>query len=140
MIIENEQIELFNDAEEQVCFVVDNWPISDKRLLAIKSATEEDPILTGVIDQVRNGWPTSAWNLPECIRDFFQYKEKLSLYHDILVFEDRVVIPFSMRSEILDKIHSGHQGITKCRARAKESVWWPRLSIQLEDLIVNYSR
>ena len=40
-----------------------------------------------------------------------------------------------MRFKILDKIHAGHQGIVKCRERAKNSVWWPGLSKQLEDIM-----
>ena len=36
---------------------------------------------------------------------------------------------------MLDRIHAGHQGITKCRARAQQSVWWPGLSKQLEELV-----
>ena len=39
-----------------------------------------------------------------------------------------------MRLDILDKIHAGHQGIVKCHERAKNSVWWPGLSKQLEDI------
>ena len=42
-----------------------------------------------------------------------------------------------MRLEILDKIHTCHQGITKCRERARQSVWWPGLSRQLEELVKN---
>ena len=40
-----------------------------------------------------------------------------------------------MQKTILGKIHEGHQGITKCRERAKQSVWWPGLSKQIEDLV-----
>ena len=36
---------------------------------------------------------------------------------------------------MLDRIHEGHQGITKCRQRTKSSIWWPGLSRQLEDMI-----
>ncbi|KAJ8883517.1 hypothetical protein PR048_015361 [Dryococelus australis] len=42
-----------------------------------------------------------------------------------------------MRTVILKKLHDGHQGITKCRALAKERIWWPRMSLQLKDLVEN---
>ena len=40
-----------------------------------------------------------------------------------------------MQSEILDKLHVGHQYIRKCRERAKQAVWWPGISKQLEKLV-----
>ena len=45
------------------------------------------------------------------------------------------MIPASLRVSMLDKIHASHQGITKCRERAKHSVWWPGLSRQLEETV-----
>ena len=50
---------------------------------------------------------------------------------------NRLVIPSSLRHDMLDRLHTGHQGITKCRRRAQQSVWWPGLSKQLEDLVTN---
>jgi len=38
---------------------------------------------------------------------------------------------------MLHKIHIGHQGITKCKDRARQSVWWPGISRELEDLVRN---
>ena len=42
-----------------------------------------------------------------------------------------------MGLDILDKIHTGHLGITNCRERARTSVWWPGMSKQVEDLVRN---
>ena len=49
----------------------------------------------------------------------------------------RLIIPSSIRLEILDRIHDGHQGIVKCRRRTKDSVWWPGLGKQLEEMVTN---
>lgn len=40
-----------------------------------------------------------------------------------------------MQSDILNKLHVGHQGIRKCRERAKQAVWCPGISKQLEKLV-----
>jgi len=52
--------------------------------------------------------------------------------------EAHIIIPSALCLDILDKIRHGHQGISKCRQRAKQSVWWPGLCKQLGDLINNY--
>ena len=52
---------------------------------------------------------------------------------------NRVVIPAALRLEMLDCLHTGHQGISKCRERARQSLWWPGLSRQLEELVKNCS-
>ena len=45
------------------------------------------------------------------------------------------LVPLTMRIDVLEKLHDAHQGITKCRERAKASVWWPGLSHQLEEVV-----
>ena len=42
-----------------------------------------------------------------------------------------------MRNTILDKIHEGHLGMVKCNSRARDSVWWPGISKQIEELVRN---
>ena len=52
---------------------------------------------------------------------------------------NQIVIPTSFRLKRLDRIHTGHQGITKCRENARQSIWLPVLSRQLEELVKNCS-
>ena len=53
----------------------------------------------------------------------------------LLMKGSRLAIPSSQRLDVLDRLHEGHQGITRCRKRAKISVWWPGLSKQLEEKV-----
>ena len=39
----------------------------------------------------------------------------------------------------MDRIHEGYQGIVKCRALARENVWWPGLSKQIVEKVGNCS-
>ena len=42
---------------------------------------------------------------------------------DLLLCNGRIVVPSSLRKEVLLKVHGGHQGAEKCRLRVKQSVW-----------------
>ena len=49
----------------------------------------------------------------------------------------RIIIPNKKREEILKLIHDGHLGLNKCKIRAKETVCWPGINEQLEQLMLN---
>ena len=48
-----------------------------------------------------------------------------------------MVISSKKQDDILKLIHKGHLGLTKCKLHAKETVYWPGLNEQLEQLILN---
>ena len=37
----------------------------------------------------------------------------------------------------MKQIHEGHLGLNKCKLRAKETLYWPGLNTELEDLVLN---
>ncbi|UYV73128.1 K02A2.6-like [Cordylochernes scorpioides] len=43
--------------------------------------------------------------------------------------------PENIRKGLLQRIHEGHLGIVKCRERAKGSVWWPRITSEIEEMV-----
>ena len=38
---------------------------------------------------------------------------------------DHIIVPHSLQPEILQRIHTAHLGIEKCRAQARSAVFWP---------------
>ena len=71
------------------------------------------------------------------LRPYWENRAHFTLIHDLLMFDQCIVLPRSMRLDILDCIHCGHLGITKCRARARTSVWWPGISAHIENTVTN---
>ena len=47
------------------------------------------------------------------------------------------MIPNEHHTDNLKLLHEGHLGLNKFKLRAKETVYWPGLNDQLEDLVLN---
>ena len=58
--------------------------------------------------------------------------------NNLLLRSDRIVIPQSLQQQMLAKLHCGHQGITKCRQRARQSIWWPGINKDIDDMIAKW--
>ncbi len=55
---------------------------------------------------------------------------------DGLIFRgDRLIIPKSLRRQMLIELHSAHQGLESIMRRARESIYWPHLNQELRDYI-----
>lgn len=76
---------------------------------------------------------TSA--LPGALKLYYPASTEISIQSGLLMRGSGIIIPASMRLTILDKIYTGHHGISKCREQVRQSVWWPGLAKQLEELI-----
>ena len=46
----------------------------------------------------------------------------------------KLIVPKALQQEMLNKIHSSHLGINKCKARARDTLYWPGMSKQIEDM------
>ena len=128
-----------NNLETDVSVHVDtvrvSWNVTDKKLVELKHATEKDIQLSAVLRYVREGWPEYKADVILAAREYYPLKDELSEYEGLVTRGNRIVIPWSVRSYVLDRIHDGHQGIVKCRERANESVWWPGMSQDIKDLV-----
>ncbi|XP_068675566.1 uncharacterized protein [Montipora foliosa] len=76
-------------------------------------AQEEDPVCRQIKVYCCEGWPNKS-SLNDAMKPYWSSRGELSVVQNILLKASRIVIPSSMRVEILDKIHEGHQRIAKC--------------------------
>ena len=123
-----------NEVSAYVDLLVQNLPATDKRLQEIQKAQDEDTIYSQIKYFCRNGWLHKS-KIRGPLKRFIPVKDELSVSKDLLLRGSRLVIPQSLQPEILTKLHTGHQGISKCRQCALQSVWWPAITKDIEDTI-----
>ena len=103
----------------------------------IRQATQADDSLTILKHIIQHGWPKTVKEVPQEIQKYWTFQEELTIEDGLILKGTRIVIPDGMREGILKQIHEGHLGFNKCQMRAKETVYWPGLNDQLENLILN---
>ena len=109
-------------------------PASSDRLHEYRTAQQQDSICSQLIAFCKNGWPSKA-QLTGDLLQYWPVRGELSLHDDLLLRGRRIVVPQSLQRETLHKIHSGHQGILRCRLRVSSAVWWPGVKQQVEQLV-----
>ena len=81
------------------------------------------------------GWPNEKSKVPLCITPYFDYRDELTVQDGIVLRGERVVIPTSMRKQLKAEVRSGHSGINSCLRRARELIFWSRMSSEIRQYI-----
>lgn len=81
-----------------------------------------------------HGWPRTV-QADDKLRPYWLERDMISILDGLLLHGTRLIIPASLQRSILKNIHQAHQGLEKCRQRARQSVWWPGWSSQLRSVV-----
>ena len=127
-----------NLEEELICavnFALGNVPMSDPKLEEVRVATAADTTMGTLKQVILSGWPNKRREVPADIQEYWNYRDELSEVNDIILKGEKLVIPPSMRKEMLTKIHTSHLGIVKCKQRARDILFWPGMGKDIENLV-----
>ena len=100
-----------------------------------RQATCSDPSLNVLKSYIEGGWPRNKRACIQPLRAFWKIRNELSTHEDLILRNSQIVVPLSLRRLMLQEIHKGHLGITKCHERAKNTVYWPGYQGQITDMI-----
>ena len=111
-------------------------PMSDNKLTELKDQTEKDKQLQQLMNTIKTSWPTNKKDAPRECLPFWKFRDELSVSDNIIFKGEKVVTPTKMRPEMLRYIHSSHLGIEKCKRRARDVLFWPGMTSQIEDVVL----
>ena len=102
--------------------------ITWERIAAAAAADRECSDLAAVI---QHGFPTSRNELPDTIRQFWPMRDDLYTIDGVPAKGNKILIPHQLHSEVLECLHSAHQGVNGMLANAHQRLFWPGLEAQL---------
>ena len=80
----------------------------------------------------REGWSQKNNNVD--VEKYRKLTDSLSTLHGCLLYGTRVVIPSTLRPQVLKLLHEGHFGIQRMKQLAKTAVYWPNIDNDIVDL------
>ena len=96
----------------------------------VASSTE----LHDLTEMIESGFPNAAGDMPGHLRHFFRFRDQLATADGVILYGDRIVIPPSLQKEVLNALHSAHQGVTSMLSRADTSVFWPGITADIQEM------
>ena len=77
---------------------------------------------------VYHGWPKVHSNWHPLLLDYWNFRDEISLDDGLLFKGHRLIIPESLRGKPLQMTREGHYGVEKSLLRAREAMFWPRIT------------
>ena len=132
---EPEDNDTVEDLNIQVHCLFNNMPVTDKKMQQLRQTTAEDPQMQELQSTILEGWPELRQNCKPTISEFWNFRDQLSAIDGIIFKGEKILVPTSLRPEMIQKIHSSHLGIEKTKQRAREILFWHGMATQIHNAV-----
>ena len=79
--------------------------ISDVQLERFATATKGDEVLSILQKVIVEGWPETRNQAPARVREYWNFRDELSVAKGLVLKGTKIVVPKVLRSEMLERIH-----------------------------------
>ena len=107
-----------------------NPQLLPRTTIDLQAATKKDPDLVQLTKVISFGWPS-------CLKPYWCFRDEMSIHNGVIYRGDQAVIPTSLYSEMLAKIHPSHSGAESNIRMAKDIVYWPGMQSAIKDMCQN---
>ena len=117
--------------------ITKNLPASPIKLQQIRNETANDPTLSKLREVIHEGWPATREKCHKALHNYWNFREELTIEDGLILKQERIVMPSTLRRGALNTIHHGHLGQEKCLLRARSAVFWPGITKDVTNLVQN---
>ena len=118
----------------------------------VREETTCDPSMQKLMFLINSTFPTDKSELPPDIAPYWPVRDCLYIVDGVILMRDRIllpktlhnnaiqtglpgyeriVIPPTLRKEIINSLHAAHQGVTSMNERARAGVYWPGITADI---------
>ncbi len=97
--------------------------------------TDRDITMSKLKEMVLQGWPEKISEVDQDLHADWNFRDELCICDGLLTKGDRLITPPGLRTEMLDKIHSSHLGMEKCLHRARDCLFSPGMTKQIQEKV-----
>lgn len=83
-----------------------------------------------------NKWPINLSRY-DPLYQLYNRRSPITIYNDILLFSDRIIVPKTLQNQVLSELHNGHPGITRMKRIARSYVYWPGIDNDITSVVQN---
>jgi len=81
------------------------------------------------------GWPKHD-KVNTNLKYFYNIRNDLQIVDELLFYKNNLIVPETLKNNILKLLHEGHFGITKTKAMARELYYWPGMNTDIENYVM----
>ena len=114
---------------------ISHMHIKPDKKTEFQTLIQDDPLLHFLTEMIIAGWPDNISDVPCALCPCHVHRNILTVEDDLILWGKALIIPLSEREKILQTIHEGHCGISKCQNRARHCVYWPGINSDIKHLV-----
>lgn len=123
----------FKEYEE----IIHTINMSNEKELKFQIETSNDAVLKNIIEVYNKGWPLEKRKLTDNIKQYWKFRNDIFVDNGLVYLGDRIIVPTSLRQEMLKLLHESHIGMTKTKMRARQLLYWPGIDTDIENYIAS---
>ena len=139
-LLSRKSLSATNPSYQQISICILTWcshsAVSNQKIEQVKQAIRSDSHCQLLTDTILSDWPETRANCPAKIVDFWNHRDELSVGKDLIFRGQKLLIPLSLRQELIKAVHVGHMGVDKCLQRARDIMFWPKMSSDITDYVL----